>query len=264
MSRTKALILSPIIPNNRRTTAAGKSSALARLVRHACSAALVVSTLIITNTAHAQCLKVTTVRGKARLSTTSPDFFGKCPSGTVAIGSATGAVGAPGAQGPQGPQGPQGSQGPAGARGPSAFDTIPSGTTVYGTIGFYDYRNSDYLIQMYASLPALANTPISFENVIIKANEELLEECSAMVCLSARQQAAQGLCQGSNTNPRAAPGAVCVYPTLVSGGFRNGSLGGYNIAPGSSSGIRSGFSVGYLPNSSTHHNFEAVWAYTAP
>lgn len=267
MSRTKALILSKIIPSNRPTIKAVHSSALTHLIRRATPAALLVYALIASNTAHAQCLKVTTVRGKARLSTTSPNFSGKCPAGTIAIGGGTGTVGAPGAQGPQGPQGPQGSQGPqgpAGVRGSSAFDAIPSGATVYGTVGFYDYRSADYTVQLYDSLPALANVPISSDNVIIKANEELLMECSGMLCLSARQQAAQGLCQGTNSNPKASPGIVCVYPTRVYGGIDNGSLSGYDIAPWGSSGIRSGFSFGYSSKVSGYHNFEAVWAYTAP
>jgi len=223
--------------------------------------ALVVSTLLITNTVHAQCLKVTTVKRKSKLSTTSPDFWGRCPSGTVSIGSGTGAVGAPGAQGPQGPQGPQGAQGAAGARGPSAFDAIPSGTTVYGVVGLYDFRVEDDYVQLYGSLPSPTNTPISADNVIIKANEQLLDVCSGMVCLSARQQAAQSLCQGSVTNPKASPGVVCLYPTTVSGNIAASTLMGYGMG---SSALRTGFSLGYITSAATIHNFEAVWAYTAP
>jgi hypothetical protein len=211
--------------------------------------------------AEAQCLKITTTRGKARLSTTPLGFNGKCPIGSVAIGAGTGAVGAPGAQGPQGPQGPAGAPG---ARGASAFDTIPSGTTVHGVLGMRDFRAANDSFIMYASLPAKAGKAIKGADVIIKANAELLSECSGMKCLAPRQQAGQSRCPGTAANPSAAPGTVCVYPTYVYGGISDGSFDGDDIWVGESSGTTAGFSISYWTDLTANHWIEAVWAYTAP
>jgi hypothetical protein len=224
-------------------------------------AALILSVSIGLGSADAQCLKVSTSRGQSRLSMLPVNFNGKCPSGAVFIGATTGAVGAPGAQGPQGPQGPAGA---TGARGASAFDPIPSGKTVYGVIGVTDQANANQSVYLYASLPALAPSPIIADNVIIKANEVLLSECSGMSCLTPRQQAAQSLCPGTSSVPLAAPGAVCIYPTAVLGNIGNSSLSGYDMFTENGSRPRSGFSISYSNTVTGITFFEAVWAYTAP
>jgi hypothetical protein len=244
-----------------------KVSARAATKRLSLVAACIIASAIAANDAEAQCLRVTTLRGKARLSTSPVGFNGKCPAGTVSIGASTGAVGAPGAQGPQGPQGQQGSQGPqglAGARGASAFDVIPSGTTVYGVIGIRDYRNANESFDMYASLPARASKPITGADIIIKANTALLSECSAMRCLPARQQAGQNRCQGTAEKPTAAPGTVCFYPTYIYGGLEDQSFDGSDIWTGESSGSTAGFSLSYWTDIAAAHWVEGVWAYTAP
>jgi hypothetical protein len=230
-------------------------SARATSKRLSLIAACIIGSALGANDAEAQCLKVTTVRGKARLSTSPVGFNGKCPTGTVAIGASTGAVGAPGAQGPQGP---------AGARGVSAFDVIPSGTTVYGVIGMRDYRPASDGFFVYASLPAKASKPITTDDIIIKANTELLSECSGMRCLAPNQQAGQSRCQGTAANPTATPGTVCFYPTYVSGGISDGSLDGSTIWTGQTNGSNAGFSLYYWTDVADIHWLEGVWAYTAP
>jgi len=211
--------------------------------------------------AQAQCIKVVMNRGKARLAASPVGFNGQCPFGSVPVGAATGSVGAPGAQGPQGSQGPAGAQGP---RGASAFDLIPSGTTVYGVVGMRDFRQTGDAFVLYSSLPARSSKLLKGSDIIIKANTELLTECSGMKCLAARQQAGQSRCQGSASRPSAASGTVCVYPTYVRGGIGDGSLDGADIWADDDTGSAAGFTFQYWTNETASHWFEGVWAYTAP
>jgi hypothetical protein len=231
------------------------------------TAACLLGSVALANESHAQCLKLTTSRGKSRLSSVPTSFNGKCPAGTITIGAATGAVGtpgAPGAQGPMGPQGPQGAQGPAGARGASAFDPIPSGKTVYGTMGMKQIQFDDYDTFVYASLPAPSSTPIDGEKIIIKANTTLLYNCNAMKCLTARHQAGQSFCTGTSEDPKAAPGYICIYPTASGGAMVDGSLDTYLLGWRGGMESRLGFNVNYTNAATGVHEFEAVWAYTAP
>lgn len=222
---------------------------------------LVFGAIVTSSTAEAQCLRVTTVKGKARLSTSALGANGKCPAGAVAIGASTGAVGAPGAQGPQGAQGPMGPMGP---RGVSAFEPIPSGKTVYGVIGITDNRNANDTVYLYESLPAISNTPVFGANVIVRANERLLAKCSGQACLSPRMQAAQGACSGNSGNPTAAPGFVCIYPTLVRGDFGAGSIQAYDFYTENEGPTRYGFTFSYDTKVAGETYFEGIWAYTAP
>lgn len=220
--------------------------------------AIVCGVITAASSADAQCLRVTTVKGKARLSTSALRANGKCPPGSVAVGASTGTVGAPGAQGPQGPMGPMG------PRGVSAFEPIPSGKTVYGVIGVTDGKNANDTVYLYASLPAVASVPIPAANVVVRANEALLGDCSGQSCLSARMQAVQSACPGTSSNPTAAPGFVCIYPTAVRGGFQDGSISGYDLFTESGAFTRVGFSFSYGTSVTGNTYFEGIWAYTAP
>jgi hypothetical protein len=210
------------------------------------------------STAEAQCLRVTTVKGKARLSTSALRADGKCPAGAVAVGASTGAVGAPGAQGPQGPMGPMG------PRGVSAFEPIPSGKTVYGVIGITDNKNASDTVYLYSNLSGISSAPIPAANVVVRANETLLANCSGQSCLSARMQAVQTACPGTSSNPIAAPGFVCIYPTGVRGEFGNGSISGYELYTETGVPTRVGFSFSYDTKITGMTYFEGIWAYTAP
>ncbi len=219
---------------------------------------IVCGSLVTTLGAEAQCLRVTMTKGKAKLSSSPLGAGGKCPAGAVAVGAATGTAGAPGAQGPQGPAGP------IGPRGASAFDVIPSGKTVYGFIGLTDNKNANDSVYLYESLPGIASAPLPATNVIVRANELLLDSCSGQICLSARMQAMQGSCPGTSSNPSAAPGFVCIYPTAVRGEFANGSIAGYEFYTENSVAPRVGFAMSYETKITGQTFFEGIWAYTAP
>jgi hypothetical protein len=163
-----------------------------------------------------------------------------------------------------GPQGPQGAQGPAGARGASAFDPIPSGKTVYGTMVLDEWQAYGDNVTIYSNLPAPAPVNLSFDKIIIKATLDLLYNCSGMKCLTARHQANQSFCSGTVNNPTAAPGYLCIYPTLAAVEMADDSLDANSIGWGESLTSRLGFYINYESTASRNQDFQAVWAYTAP
>lgn len=151
----------------------------------------------------------------------------------------------PATSGPPGPAGPTGATGATGPRGFSAWDTIPSGRSVTGTI-IYDSQETTNTSTdaVGVDLPGIAPVPLTAVN------------------FSASSSAGDGdaTCTGSVNAPTAPAGKVCLY-RLSSGGVNLTTLVG-------SVGYLStrSFFVTWNPNGTANGDeyLTATWAYTAP
>lgn len=199
--------------------------------------------------ARAQCIKASLNKGKVKLSAVALRANGTCPPGTVA--------------GTTGPTGPAGAPGAPGARGASAFDPIPSGTTVRGIIGdVKDLTNTTNFV-VFSSLLGQAPAALADASIIVKANPILLAVCPGQTCLTPNEQSNQSQCTGTSTNPTAPAGAICIYPLSVSNTIVPGTLEGLAVGTDDGSKSRFAFAVrfqtGFIQN-----EFVGIWAYTAP
>lgn len=150
-----------------------------------------------------------------------------------------------GLAGPVGPAGPPGAAGVAGARGLSAWDTIPSGTTVTGEFQ-WDHSatggtNSDF---EYVALPGRAPAGVNDSTVNFKP-ALVVEDPDAT-------------CTGTNAVPTAPPGKVCLY-LVESGGMTNVSGSGASLT-------KQGFLVRWIPDGAVGEDMfiTVTWAFTAP
>lgn len=149
--------------------------------------------------------------------------------------------------GPQGDTGATGAQGVDGPRGFSAWDTIPSGQTVTGTILFDSQliaNNADHLIQVV--FPGKA--PVELTN----AQVNFASDTSAVTVDD------DPTCTGSSSMPTAPAGKVCIYAV---------SEFGLESATGNADFVdeQNGFSVTAFANGTSGDMFlNAAWAYTAP
>jgi hypothetical protein len=135
-----------------------------------------------------------------------------------------------------------------GARGPAAWDTIPSGTTVTGEIYYETWNgNAADTWSATAQLPGLA--PVALTDATVNVGKYNLAPNEIVD--------PDPLCTGSDVHPTAPAGKVCVY---VSNALGFTSVGGY-VAPGAPT---HNFAVNIKPGFVGHVTFIANWAYTAP
>jgi hypothetical protein len=164
-------------------------------------------------------------------SLTADDFAGSLPAGER------------GPAGPKGPQGPKGATGAQGEPGVSVFDDeIPSGETVYGTLGERMPLASGKTYRVAVSFPVPA--------------PEILEDADVSFAPGSDGED-DAACTGSSAAPTAPPGKVCLYTAGQSG---NGDL------TGDGSGNPFGF-VYTISSNGGNPDFVGVrgsWAYTAP
>jgi Collagen triple helix repeat (20 copies) len=157
-----------------------------------------------------------------------------------------GPQGAQGLQGPRGEPGPKGAAGPKGDPGISAFSgTIPSGTTVRGSYERQDYVPTGKKVRIGVSLPAPAPVDLDAAHVNFGAGSGYAD--------------ADPDCTGSNWNPTAPPGKVCIYSFGVSGADNPVGTSGRMSSP-------YGFAIEYTSSGSNNDyvGTSGVWAYTAP
>jgi hypothetical protein len=145
---------------------------------------------------------------------------------------------------PAGERGPQGPAGEPGAPGTSVFaDEIPSGETVYGTLGErmpLDAAGQTYRVAVSFPVPA----------------PEILEDSDVSFAPGGDGEDDEA-CTGTSTAPTAPPGKVCLYTAGQSG---NGALSG------DGSGNNFGF-IYTISSNGGNPDFVGVrgsWAYTAP
>jgi hypothetical protein len=205
--------------------------------------------LCITSTAFADKLCLQSTVNKKTLKVTNKSVVAaKCPKGYTVLADTSSF------------QGPAGAQGATGARGPSAFDTIPSGTTVTGFMAQGEIARTDDSVWVFASIPAKIPTPLVDNKVIITANSVLLAGCGSINCLAMAEQVDNGLCTGTFENPTAPAGYVCIYLTDVPLSISPQSLQGVGLI----NNAPQGFAVYYVTSFDGYTSLEGTWAYTAP
>lgn len=144
--------------------------------------------------------------------------------------------------------------GPAGAPGLSALDTLPSGKTEYGVIGFGTYAdagNRHYSIDSQLQLPATA--ALGDNDVYVNINGSQPESTQTLFAPTT-QDTLTG-CSGSPANPVAPAGKVCVYVTHADNAA---GISGEGI------GTKYGFRLAWDSQLAGRSYVDAVWAYTAP
>lgn len=159
----------------------------------------------------------------------------------------TGPAGPAGMTGPTGPTGATGSTGATGPRGASAWDTIPSGTTVSGRIYTETVATAtgQYVVQN-VNLPAVAPAGLDNAHVNFAADS------------STATTDDDAACTGSYEAPTAPAGKVCLYLGSFTGlssiaGYAWFDQGGGAFYARETTAVASG-----------QVNIYATWAYTAP
>jgi hypothetical protein len=178
---------------------------------------------------------------------TSKDLAASALAATGATGPAgpIGATGTTGAPGAAGATGVPGAAGAAGARGFSAWDVIPSGTTVTGSVmwdGGTTGAASTDLIGI--DLPGIAPVALTDGTVNFKAGTNIGD--------------ADATCTGSAAVPTAPSGMVCLYT--------DGSGGVTDIRGYANTLSKRSFYVAWDPSNTAGLDefVYATWAYTAP
>jgi hypothetical protein len=156
-----------------------------------------------------------------------------------------GAKGATGATGPAGPAGASGGTGAAGPRGLSAWDTIPSGTTITNAFRHTMASNVAGSFQYTIQLPGIAPTKMVNADVNFAPAAGVSDGDAA--------------CTGTLTAPTAPPGKVCLYVNFTETGTT--ALNGI-VSP--EFGDRMFSIVWNDTGADAQAGVAASWAYTAP
>lgn len=217
--------------------------------------------------AKAKCSKAETIFNSSNLSTLgikgevgSQGPVG--PQGLQGIQGVKGDKGDQGVAGSQGPQGLQGLQGPKGDRGQSAFDTLPSGTTIRGVIS-----RLAPVVSFPAPLPqGISNSDVK---IAVTATFDAAHGCAALTdCLTSSELAKDVNCTGTVALPTAPPGKVCIYPLTIAHANGDGQIasGAFPVSSGSPTSIYGFRLSGGAPffSGGAGVTVEATWAYTAP
>ena len=181
------------------------------------------------------------------------------PQGDKGDVGATGATGQPGANGTPGTPGATGQPGAPGApgeRGASAFDPIPSGTTVIGHVRFDVAEPANTSNDFFVSVPLPGIAPVALTNSTVNfapgVPNTTLDEDTA--------------CTGSHAAPTAPAGKVCLYIDGVAVGTTDNTVEGR--ASTSAGAANRGFVItwqdGASDSGTTDAFINATWAYTAP
>lgn len=170
-----------------------------------------------------------------------------------------GARGETGAQGPVGPRGEVGPQGPIGPRGPSAFETMPSGTTVYGAVGaLMQVTGANQTVGATESLHAMPTTAHSNASIIVANTNAVDSECGGRTCLADEEFSRSALCTGTIDSPSAPPGYLCIYPA----GAENAKNIRATALPNDRGSF--GFYLRWDSHGAGGTSVRGVWAYQAP
>jgi hypothetical protein len=167
-----------------------------------------------------------------------------------------------GEKGDRGAVGEKGQQGDVGERGVGVFDTIKSGTALFGSL----IQVSAGRTYAVGSLPAILPQMIEASDILIVRNDVLTEACpspySPFTCFSFVQRIADAsVCTGSFETPSAPAGKLCIYPSRVMFASPTISL---DAVVTSSSVFSPSFSLTNDSGTVEGASFRGVWAYTAP
>jgi hypothetical protein len=166
------------------------------------------------------------------------------PAGVPGPAGAKGDKGDQGSKGPEGPEGPEGSEGPQGEPGQTGFtDFLPSEKTETGVFAVGP-----------APAEAITRVPISFPI-------PLFESVDVTYVPEVEGEPAHPQCPGSNEEPLAEPGNLCVYRT---GGFNAEYQFEEDPEAGSQEEGAGGSGALLLFSLAAGGQVRGVWAVTAP
>jgi hypothetical protein len=158
-------------------------------------------------------------------------------------GSVRGPRGLRGFTGPSGAKGDKGDKGDTGAAGRSALTPLQSGETVYGTVGAQVSAPAASIeTAANAQLPIPAPVALTDATVTVDGGEDTTT------------------CTGTNANPTAPPGNVCIYPYAQSNAE---TVRGWIWGSGDGS-VKWGFQLSWVSGAADETSVFATWAYTAP
>ena len=175
-------------------------------------------------------------------------------AGTNGLAGAPGVAGANGTPGVAGTNGVDGTNGTNGARGFSAWDTIPTGVTVTGTITYDSHLSGNAWNDIVTvDLPGVAPVALTLADVNFDANSGALD--------------ADATCTGTAAAPTAPPGKVCIYldsfdnVDIANTSAEQGLLDTRSISIAITPSLL--VPIGPGPDYGDEYLF-ASWAYTAP
>lgn len=158
---------------------------------------------------------------------------------------AAGTAGAAGAAGANGINGAQGAQGTAGVRGASAFEPIPSGTSVRG--GWYLDADADVAGQDFGAAVPLTGSAA--------ANLQFSVNVFFAPSTATENQFESPSCSGTAADPTAPAGLVCIYVTNSTNAV---------VKPFALQNTRNAFGI-YVDAVAVGDVYaQGTWAYTAP
>jgi hypothetical protein len=151
-----------------------------------------------------------------------------------------------------------GPAGPAGAAGASAYDTVPSGKTIHGVVGFGQTTtagNEDMEIDQQLSMPAAA--ALKDSDVYVSLSGMAAPGTGQIAPTTTDTNAG---CTGTAQNPTAPAGKVCVY---VVDGANAANVQGSGLG---ANGSPYGFKLSWQSQTASggRSYVDAVYAYTAP
>jgi hypothetical protein len=203
------------------------------------------------------CLKSTLNNKTLKIKNTKV-IASTCPRGYTELVDTSIFKGDIGDTGPKGAKGDAGVQGAKGDNGASAYDTMPSGTTVRGVLSVT--RDSFTAISFPAPIPQeLTNNDVM---IVVTAAVNPTNGCTVTTdCISSAEIAKAIPCTGTADLPTAPAGKVCIYPkTFVRfGADQPASSSVFPYVNTSSTSI-----YGFRATAGDYMSFTGTWAYTAP
>jgi hypothetical protein len=190
--------------------------------------ALAAGHYLITSTKQIKPGVLSALKGKAGPAGTNGAAGAAGPTGATGGQGVKGETGATGPQGPEGKEGPKGKEGKPGPEGvcSTANCVLPAGTSETGT---WAYSSPEGVVVSAISFPIplareLGENEVHFiispRNPSNEAEEEKFNQTTKEF-----ERLATSKCPGTEGEPKAAPGNLCVY-VLAPGSVKSGSGGG--------------------------------------
>jgi hypothetical protein len=180
------------------------------------------------------------------------------PKGDAGAAGAKGDPGGKGDPGANGEKGDKGDKGEKGDRGDSALDPVPSGRTIYGTVGAdyhaFDDSATDFGVDVTLPMPA----PVGLSDGDVYVNVSNWQNGGGQTQPTTTDTNVG--CSGTPEDPIAPAGKVCIY---VSGADHAFNLAGYSVLFGAGAS-KYGFKLKWDASQKGDTFVDATWAYTAP
>jgi hypothetical protein len=154
-----------------------------------------------------------------------------------------------------------GPTGAAGATGPSAFEAIPSGTTIRGAVGLdaeAPKTTGDFRVAV--SFPAKLTQKLNDADFLFASTSVIDNDCTGGIRCTTNPFSP--LCTGTANNPTAPAGKVCIYIERA----RNArNIDAFDLADDSAAEVTTGFYFIFSVDGDIDDIYAVgTWAYTAP